>query len=766
MNKSLPPYLLLFMAAGTLTGTLLALQSYYWGAFFSFFLLSMLFLRKSSLYVWLASFFVFLSALLISDFHESTRHSILSSKKSIPMLTIDSIPEIDGSSLRGFGKLDGERIVFRYRIPSVEELEPAKALIPGHICRVKGELTEPFRNSNPNMFNYKRYLYERDIHWILKVDAFEGCRESRDEWKYTLIRWRSAGLNYIETEFPPETVGMTQALVFGETGRISEKMMNAYRSLGIVHLLAISGLHVGLISGMVYVILLRTGVTREASLWILIMFLIFYMVITGGAPPVVRASAMLIILIIFRKLPFTISTLDSLSIVFMSVLFWNPYSIFDIGFQLSFTVSYCLVLSYSVILSDASSYLTQLFKVTAVAQLSSLPIMIIHFYEFSIIGFLTNLLFVPVFSLIVLPMALITFLKELIVPAGMEWMNGVYSLIVSGIEALTSLFAAFPLTTLVLGKPHYSIVICYIFLVLAVFKGMEKGAWRLRSFILCSFVLLHAVWVQFNPFGEVTFIDVGQGDSTLIDLPYNLGTYLIDTGGMVEFPMEDWERKAKPFSIDEDVILPFLKSKGITTIDKLLLTHGDLDHVGGAAGLVDKMKIKEIFITPGSGDKKEMKEIIALAEKKEVSVKQVHAPYAWKAKDVIFHILMPLDKEYEGNNDSLVVYSEMGGMKWLFTGDLEEEGEKEFAATYELRADVLKVGHHGSATSTSGIFLEEVKPSLGVISAGRDNRFGHPHPEVVKRLKEKGIMIHTTADHGALTYRFLGKRGTFSAQHP
>lgn len=766
MNKSLPAFLLFFAAAATLSGTLLALQSYYWGAFFFFALLAVLYLRKSPLYVWLISFFVFISAAFMSNFHESTQHTRLSIKNPLPFLTIDSLPEIDGSSLRGFGKLDGERIVFRYKIPSEEELKRAKALKPGHTCRVKGELTVPSQNTNPNMFNYRRYLYERDIHWILKVDSFEECRESEDGWEFSLIRWRASGLNYIEDKFPPATVGMTQALVFGETGKISPEMMDDYRSLGIVHLLAISGLHVGLVFGMFYFILIRAGVTRESTLWLSVVFLIFYMVITGGAPPVVRASSMLIILLIFRKSPFTISTLDSLSIVFMSLLFMDPYSIFDIGFQLSFTVSYSLLLSSSSILTAESPYLLQLFKVTAVAQLSSLPIMIFNFYEFSIIGFASNLLFVPLFSLIVLPMALITFLKELFLPSGMEWLNMIYGLIVSGIEALSSLLAAFPFTTLILGKPQDYIMICYICLVLAVFKGMEKGEWGLPSLFLSAFILLHIVWTQFSPFGDVVFIDVGQGDATLIDLPYNLGTYLIDTGGTVQFPKEDWERKTKPFSIDEDVILPFLKSKGITTIDKLLLTHGDLDHVGGAAGLVDKIKIKEILITPGSGNKNEMREILSLAEKKDVPVKQVLAPYTWKAKDNIFHILMPMDDIYEGNNDSLVVYSEMGGLKWLFTGDLEKEGEKELVDTYEVKTDVLKIGHHGSGTSSSGIFLEELKPRIGVISAGRDNRFGHPHPDVVTRLKDQGVVIHSTAEHGALTYRFLGKRGTFSAQLP
>jgi competence protein ComEC len=765
MSNFIQGYMLLLLAVSTLSGTLVALQSY-WSAFFIASLFLMLLVRKSSILVWISCIIVFVAACLLADLQETNRISTLTSRTPIHLLTIDSIPTIDGNSVRGFGELNNEKIIFQYRIPSEELIERTETLMPGLTCKIHGNLVEPTKNSNPNLFNYKRYLYEQDVHWILQVDSFEDCKKTDHTWKYSLIQWRYTGLKYIDEHFPAETVGMTQALVFGETGRIPEEKMNSYRELGIVHLLAISGLHVGLIFGMLYFILLRLGITRESALWVSVIFLLFYMVITGGAPPVVRASFMLIILLLFRKSRSRVSTLDSLSIVFISLLFWNPFSVFDIGFQLSFTVSYCLVLSSTVILASSVSYIIQLLKVTVVAQLSSLPIILFHFYEFSLAGFLSNLLFVPLFSLLVLPMALFTFLMKLLVFDDFYLLSSSYALIVRSVDAFSSLIAGFPFTTVVLGKPHSLTIICYALLTLNVFLQLEREKWKIPALMLCSFILMHMAWNHFSPYGEVVFIDVGQGDAILIDLPFNQGNYLIDTGGAVGFSKEEWEKKTKTFTVGEDVILPFLKSKGVTSINKLILTHGDLDHIGGAEELMGKLKVEEILITPNSHEKKEMKDIITLAKETETAVKQVKSPFKWEAGQYSFHILSPQDDEYEGNDDSLVVYSEMGGLKWLFTGDMEKKGEGVFVQSYNIKADVLKIGHHGSNTSTSDEFLEEIQPSIGVISAGRRNRFGHPHPDVIERLQRNEVLIHNTAEHGALTYRFLWGQGTFSAHHP
>lgn len=288
----------------------------------------------------------------------------------------------------------------------------------------------------------------------------------------------------------------------------------------------------------------------------------------------------------------------------------------------------------------------------------------------------------------------------------------------------------------------------------------------LSGLLLIFWVSTHMLINTYNPYGEIVFVDVGQGDATLIKLPYNRGTYLIDTGGEVQFSKAEWEERKSRFSVGEDIVVPFLKSKGITSIDTLILTHGDLDHIGGSAAVLKEMKVKEVLISPNSDEKGEMKKIMKIAGQKRVPVKEAWYPYSWAGDKDGLHIVSPQDEEYEGNNDSIVLYGEIGSLKWLFTGDLEEQGENEFIRNFDLPIDVLKVGHHGSNTSTTEEFLVDTKPSVAVISAGETNRFGHPHPEVVERLKRRGITIYSTGENGAITYRFWDKKGTFSAHLP
>ncbi|MCA1056211.1 DNA internalization-related competence protein ComEC/Rec2 [Rossellomorea aquimaris] len=764
MNKGIHDYLMLSLAASTVSGCLLALQSP-WGAFFLSFLILSLLKRESSTTLWMVCLITFFSAFSMTEFHESKQRTTLSPQIKDLQMTFDSIPFIDGDSMRGYGKAQHEEVAYTYRIPSQDQVEIMNGLHPGVVCNVHGTLEKPSGNSNPHLFNYRNYLYERGIHWVLKIESIDGCDSLNIDGRYLLANWRLKGLKYIEEQFPEGTIGMTQALVFGETARIPGEIMESYRELGIIHLLAISGLHVGLIFGCFYYLLLRIGISRESSSWMLIVFLCFYMVITGGAPPVIRASFMLAILIFTRKFGLKLTVLDSLSVIFICLLFIDPYYVFDIGFQLSFAVSFSLVLSSGSILSSNSTF-PQLLKVTVIAQLSSMPVLVFHFYEFSLIGFVSNLFFVPVYSLIVLPMALITFLLHVSIPGEFSMPLILYGWLLEGLSKITAMLAGNPLNTVVLGKPHMLVTIGYILLIGIIFKGLEKGKGFGASMVLCIIIVLHTQWEHFDPYGEVVFIDVGQGDSILIKLPFNRGAYLIDTGGVVTFEEEGWKRKTNEYSIAEDVLLPLLKSKGVTSLDKLILTHADHDHIGGAEELIDSMLIKEIMITPNSQVKKEMEMLVSRATRKGIEVNQVYSPYRWGSEKNSFHILSPIDVEYAGNNDSLVVFTEIGGLKWLFTGDLEEEGEREFIERYDLVVDVLKVGHHGSDTSTTEAFLDELKPSFAVISAGRSNRFGHPHPDVIKRLDEQKIVIHTTAEHGALSYRFLGEHGTFFAQHP
>ncbi|MGM0752243.1 MAG: DNA internalization-related competence protein ComEC/Rec2 [Bacillota bacterium] len=753
----------LYLAFSVLSGTLLALQ-FHWGAVVLALLLLSLFLRKVTFTILLLCFSFLFISFLNTTIQEKRQKTVLPSEPSpnVFQIVINDIPTIDGSTFVSLAKIKREKVLLRYYFSSEEEKRQFQQVKPGFACEVKGELTEPKPNKNPNLFHYKNYLAQRGVYWILDIQAFGEC-EDQSGWKHALIHLRFDGLKKIEREFPTSTVGVTQALMFGETNMISEDTMQAFRELGVVHLLAISGLHVGLIFAILHYFLLRIGITNEAVTWIGIFFLLCYILLTGASPSVIRASSMLIVILMSRKVAKGLNTIDSLAVVFIIIVLYEPFSIFNVGFQLSFMVSFSLVISSSAILNTSSS-IVQLLKVTLVAQLSSLPIVIYHFYEFSLIGFLTNLLYVPLFSLIVLPLCIVVYFLTSFL--SLEWLLLIYKYLLDGIQWISSAIASFPFSTIVLGKPHFLLLLGYFFVIYIVFIWFEQRKYILSGLFLLLYAGSHMLINTYNPYGEIVFIDVGQGDATLIKLPYNRGTYLIDTGGEVQFPKEKWEERKNRFSVGEDIVVPFLKSKGITSIDTLILTHGDLDHIGGTEAILEEMKVGDLLISPGSEEKGEMKRIVKIAQQKGIPVEEALYPHSWGGDKDGLHVVSPQDKEYEGNNDSIVLYGEIGFLKWLFTGDLEEQGEKEFIRTFDLPIDVLKVGHHGSKTSTTEEFLIETNPSVAVISAGETNRFGHPHPEIVERLVRSGITIYSTGENGAITYRFRDKKGTFSAHLP
>ncbi|MGX1263660.1 competence protein ComEC [Rossellomorea marisflavi] len=748
----------LYGGISVLAGTLLALQ-WVWGAFVLSLLFLSLIVRKSPR-ILLCSFLIFLSY-LNGLYQQNSRISTLSPDQTTFMITFTSIPSIDGNRFSSPVDTGGEAAALTYYLSSPSEKERFSSITPGTSCTVSGELKEPSGSGNPNLFDYKEYLYQQKTYWTLKVESFSTCVPS-NSWSDKLVQVRAEGLKKIDRSFPPETVGVTQALLFGETAGIAEETMEAYRALGVVHLLAISGLHVGLISACVFFLLLRAGLRKERAGWVVIVFLLCYMVITGAAPSVVRASSMLIVILLGQKAFLGIKTIDSLSIIFSVMVFYDPYLLFHAGFQLSFFVSFSLVLSSNRILSSSSTLL-QAFKVTFVSQVASLPFILHHFFEFSVIGFLTNLLYVPLYSLVILPAAFLLYATAAIgihLPLAME----LFQSLLGWTDRFSVFLASFPFSTLILGRPHPIVTAGYFVIIWVVFFLVEKGRWVKTTVVLVSFISLHLLWNAYRPYGEITFIDVGQGDAILIELPFNQGTYLIDTGGNLTFPQEEWEERKKAFSTGKDIVVPYLKSKGIQSVDKLILTHGDLDHVGGAVDVLEELNVKEVWISPGSGQKEVMADVMIAAG--ESAVREVKMGNAWLAGDSSFSVLSPDDAVYEGNDDSLVIYAHIGGMKWLFTGDLEEGGERKTIRRYNIVADVLKVGHHGSASSTSDEFLEAVNPQVAIISAGKDNRFGHPHPDVVERLKKKGVKIYNTADDGAVTYRFWRGSGTFSAHRP
>lgn len=238
------------------------------------------------------------------------------------------------------------------------------------------------------------------------------------------------------------------------------------------------------------------------------------------------------------------------------------------------------------------------------------------------------------------------------------------------------------------------------------------------------------------------------------------------------FDTEDWRIRSDPYETGKDTVVPFLKSKGISKIDKFFLTHGDMDHIGGASAVIREMRVKSVVFSQGSEISEAEKDLIVQAKLIKSNIVFTKAGDNWSKGDSVFQVLSPFGDRtgdvYTGKNDgSIVLFAKVGGLNWLFTGDLEETGESQLIKSYpNLKIDVLKIAHHGSKTSTTDSFLAAVKPRIAVISAGRNNRYGHPHNDVMGRLKDFNVHVLRTDKQGAVTYVFKGNSGTFSVQLP
>ncbi|MGG1689688.1 DNA internalization-related competence protein ComEC/Rec2 [Heyndrickxia ginsengihumi] len=758
----------LFIALTGLCGALVILPTPFLIVIFFHVIWLRIFLLKSKKILFFAvlSYSLGMIAGLVQEHSVQTKHK---QSENRFMITFPDYPKVDGDHIKAFVISNKERFMFQYYAASEDEkLLFADKIVPGTVCYADGKLTLPEANRNPETFNYRSYLYTQHIHWLLTVNHLHQCVQpsKNDRWKYFLLFVRHHELMKIEKTFPPRTVPYVEALLFGNQDHFNDNTYSLYQRLGIIHLLAISGLHVNMIAGALFLVLIRSGMTREASFKCLMVALPIYAIICGLSPPVVRAVMMTLLLLISTQARLPLTPLDALSISFLLYLLIDAFIIFNIGFQLSYAVCYAIILSSKTIIANDKHLINRMLKITFISQIAAIPIMIYHFYEFSLIAFISNLFFVPFYSYIMLPFSILSYVASYVLfPVFPLCSNMLFHTIVLA-EAIAKWMDT-SWSVLLIGRPPIAILLLISITILFLLISIEKRRSFLKSMLpLACLLVLIIVANHYSLFGKIIFIDVGQGDSILIKLPWNRGTYLIDTGGELSFKKEQWQQQTNPFEVGKDVLVPFLKSQGIGTIDKLILTHSDEDHIGGAEAIISSLHIKEIDISPRSWEKTLMKEIIAEAQMKHIPVFEMMSGDHWQNKAGSFVYVSPFDDHYEGNNDSLVLYANVGGKKWLFTGDLEKEGEETLIRAFHFHVDILKVGHHGSKTSTSEAFLNQLSPSIAVISVGKHNRFGHPNKEVIERLKAHHIVIYRTDEQGAITYRFFKNTGTFTTCLP
>lgn len=772
MNKRCLPIKgnLLFIAIAASLAILVSRFHFNPLAIFSTCLYLVFFLVKKRFPLFLFAFFSIVSYIGVFHVAEISNKTSLQKGEYTSEAEITAIPTIDGNFLSGkIQNLQGEKLVFSYILKSEKEKHLYEKLESGYICTFKGELESPKSPTMPNAFNYKQYLYDHHIHWKYHVKEIGKCSSNNNGVMNMLVNSRKSGLSLIEHNFSKKSVGVVQALIFGERHLLQEDIEKAYQELGIVHLLAISGLHVGLLVGGIYFLLIFCGLTHEKSKVIMLIFLPVYMVLTGGAPSVIRASLMVMIYFALQLLRQKISPLDVISFTYLCLLFINPYYLFQIGFQLSFVVSFGLLLS-SKILQNFTSWILKLTIVSLIAQICAIPLLLSNFYEFSLISLPMNMIFVPFYSFILLPLAIVSTFSLSIPFIGPLFVYLITSLLDLS-HQLVLFTSAIPYLTMTTGKPSLLFLFFCVAVILFLFIRYEKtknGKTLITPTLLLLFLFIcQAFGQQVNPIGQVLTVDVGQGDSIFIQQPFNGGTFLIDTGGKVSFPKEEWEKSNRSYSIAKSVTIPYLKSIGVTKLNGLFLTHGDFDHIGEVLTLVDEIRIDQIIIPVGFERGELEGKIIKKAYEKGIIIKEVQSGDQLKFKNTSFHVVSPKTLTESKNNDSLVLWAEIGGLRWMFTGDAEINSEEQIIKSYpSLKADVLKIGHHGSKGSTSERFLNAIEPSYAIVSAGYNNRYQHPHKEIIDKLLERNINILRTDLDGAILYRYKGNSGTFLTHPP
>lgn len=763
-------YLLLPLAAVSATAGIAAAHVFWVLLLFLLYLLFIFVKTKhhAPVIVCLVSFCLYFFLYTVCDAANVTRYQAGSYTEQA---VITNIPKVDGAKMSAVIRThDKEKWAASYKIRSLEEKRLIEQLEPGMRCTFTGSLEQPAHATVPGGFDYKEYLYSQQIHWLFSVTSIQQCEKSKQPL-FKLLNIRKNLISIIRNHVPESSAGIVEALTLGERFSIEDDILSAYQNLGVVHLMAISGMHVGLITAGLFYALIRIGLTREKAGILLLLFLPVYTLLSGAAPSVLRASLMLGFYIAGTLVKRGIHSSAALSLSYLLLLLFNPYFLWQAGFQLSFAVSASLILSSSILKKAGKSRLAGLAMASFIAELSSLPFLLYHFQQISLVSFPMNMVMVPFYTLFVIPVSVIGFLLLLLSGQMGECLFDMFDLVMKPVHDFITYAASVDLFTMIVSKPDFLSLLLLAVSVFTLFAALEKGGFlklRKTALFFCAVLAYLICHPYFSPWGEADMLDIGQGDSLFISAPHRKGTVMVDTGGVIAYPGESWKEKRHPYSIGEKVLIPFLNGKGVKKLDALILTHADQDHIGEAGVLIKNHRVKRLIVPVGFVKEPKDQTILNMAKENNIPVAEAKRGDTITAGDLQFQVLSPESSDGRSKNDSsLVLWTVLSGVSWLLTGDLESDGETEVLKTYpNLKADILKAGHHGSKSSTSEAFLKQLQPEAALISAGKENRYHHPHEEVLDRLKAYSVNVLRTDISGTIQYRFKKGAGTFSVFPP
>ena len=614
-----------------------------------------------------------------------------------------------------------EKILINYYIKKNENYSNLKI---GSIVKVEGKLDYPKKNTNFNLFNYKNYLLSEKIYFVLTANKITYIKDTDN----IFFKAKNLLINYINNF---KTKDYLYTFILGNTSLLEQDTKKSFQNNGISHLFAVSGMHITLISTLLMYLLKKITKNHDISYIITIFILLFYTFITNFSSSILRAFLLFLLIYINKKFKFNLKTIEIIMLILLILLMYNPFYIYSIGFKFTFIISIILIL-FSKKINNFKNYFSKLLMTSLISFFISLPIVINNFFEINLISPLLNLIFVPFISIIIFPFSLIS----LIFP----FLDNTFYIIVKFMENISIYINNTLSINIIIGKMNLiMIVIYYLLTLICLNKVLVKKYIYVLPII--TLILIYSNINYFNKNLIVTMLDVGQGDSLMIAFPNNKSNILIDTGGIVNFTKTNYE-------ISTSTIIPYLKSIGIKKINYLVLTHGDYDHMGEAVNLVNGFKVEQVVFNCGEFNDLEKELIKVLNQKK---IKYYSCVKELNIDNNKLYFLQT--KKYDNENDnSNVIYTELNGYKFMFMGDAGVDKEKDILDKYNLsNVDVLKVGHHGSKTSSSKEFIDEINPKYGIISVGKNNIYGHPNKEVLNNLENS--KIYRTDQDGSIMFK-------------
>lgn len=637
------------------------------------------------------------------------------------------------------------------------------------VLSLKCTISLPDEALNTGGFDYGKFLKSKGIYFqgVIENGTISVTHKEKHLFLDKLYGFRKMCADLFDNTFPTEEGSVLKAYILGNKKHMSDEISDIFSASGLSHVLAVSGMHVTIFISCIVAFLRLVRISKRKQLLISIFSVFFYVIFTGATPSSLRAGIVCIFALTGELLLRRAEGLTALSIAAAILSVFNPHIILDSSFMLSFSATLGILLfsekmseNFGVIYSrlDKKSKLRRIIKATCdlvavgiSANIMLTPVLIYLFKEFSIMSVIATVIINPILAPILVGGILF---------CAIGLLSGVLAFPIAGfIHFLTKvmiliakIFSIIPVSKVSVGGITPFILLMYATFVVVVYFTLVKKNENLRAVSLCSlavlFVLLASNNALNNEIAQVSFINVGQGDCSLIKIPGNCDI-LIDGGG-----------KKNNNSIGENVIKPYLLKNGVRDIEYAVASHGHEDHVNGLSGLMDVFRIKNLLVPEGFGATNEGRELLLKAAEKKIKIIYLgHGDEFLIGDNIELVAVMPdrkiLSLTNEENDRSLLLRFKYGDVSFLYTGDLSSIAENYAADKYPdlIDADVLKVSHHGADTSSGEKFLDVATPQYAYIPVG-ENVYGHPSDDTLERLKMRNVEVYRADIHKDVTFYF------------